>query len=255
MAIIINPNDEEYKNKIEENLKLFFEENKEINKCLDINIKDIIDYFNKINIIIDNIDLRNYIIKNFKIYLFDRLNFKYYDRNLRINSFNNTQITHDNTEIIKSFINIEYDIKIGYGCNTRENYYNYFHDYIGTNVAIIKNTSSGSQNFHNIYLIHNLIKDNEFINKSLNNIECDVEFIFKIVNEIKEHNEIIDKKIIDFDSYLNNLIVDNITINNIDIIELKKSISFLEKENKKLNRIIISSVIIGIIGVIYYKLK
>ncbi len=208
-------------NKIKEYINYFINDRFLLYKGeIDASIKDFIEYFNKINIIINYNHLKEYIFKNFEIYVFNQL------------------IIIDGCG---SKYNINYDECKNYeDCIIiiKNNLIYIYEEFLKEKIYLVKKDRDII--LTNFYIIF-LIKNNEVLENSINNI--------------KEHNEIIDKKIIEFDGYLNNLIADNITINNIDIIELKKLINFLEKENKKLNRIIISSVIVGIIGVIYYKLK
>jgi len=92
---------------------------------------------------------------------------------------------------------------------------------------------------------------NEILNKSLNNIECDIEVIVKIVNEIKEENKILNKSKnnVEYDIEVIIKIIDEIRENNIylyksvnenlkkkdeEILLLNQSLISLKNDNDKI---------------------
>lgn len=182
MATAINPNDIEYKDKINQNLELFFLKNKFVIEYLNKKIEEIIQYFNKINIIIDYDDLKEYIIIYSKNYIFLKINHEY-NEFIRQNPCSGAISNYNNDFILT---HITFDI------NNETNIYSQRFIEIVNYIININLYIRGdiSKPFHNLYLLYTLKKENEEFNYSLSELRYNFqEDLEDIKNNNRKENE------------------------------------------------------------------
>jgi len=183
----INLNYIEYKSKIEDNLDLFFREDKFINNIID---NDIISTYNLH--ITNNNNFKEFIINIAKDYIL-----KQFIKDYKI-------IANFNNDFIINYLELK--ISDNSTLQISNNYVAYFRQFI-ENVLNNRYNINETIKYHT-YLIYSLQKEikelNESINNSLINLESD------IIKETEEQTEEINKNLIKFNNYVDKKEIKNL---------------------------------------------
>lgn len=253
MNSLINPDDDDIKNKIDKNLDILFDIDVDINKEIDENIERFVKFSEKINRVYDKDNLRDFIKENYKLYIFDKLRERY-EIDLKQYKDNTGKIMKLNNEFISNYL---YDVKLAnYSLKSYQDIISQFprHFYI--------NDYYSRQNFYITYLIKHLddyyydeienlessidkLENNyEFIESSIEELENNYEYLNNSIEDIKKDNELKNNSIKQIKKdyeFLNNSIKDNYELINNSIIDNSNNYKYLIryiKDIKEENKIL-----------------
>jgi hypothetical protein len=198
---LLNPDDEDIKDRINKNLDIFFKSNQFLNELIDDIINNHNEYVN-----INKEDFKEYIFNDFKNYSFKSFINSYYNYPINSNTTDN-EILNINNHFNSNFINIAYDLSQ----EISNNYLGLFKNYLDT-IKLKRTCSKSSRNYYiitpyfNLYLINKIKRDYEFLNNSIKN---NYELTNNSIKQIKNDYEFLNNSIKDNYELTNNSIIDN----------------------------------------------